>query len=473
MLGSLLVLGVLLAQGGAAQAPDTLPLALDAAVQRALERGDEALQAQAQVDLASAQEGVARAQALPQLRLTHNYTHVLQNARAQAVGRIFDQPNTFNVNANLSQPIFQGGRALAGWRAGARMHDAANLTQVETEQDAALGVVRAYLTVLLDQQLLKIQEGNLELAADRLQQTEAFEAAGRSSHYDVLRARVEKSNLEPQVIQARSALELAMLELKRLLNVPAAQPLRLTTPVEADAVTKVAAQVAALGDGVASERPALKAAELTAKARHDGVSVARAELFPTISVFLQTGYQAFPQLNGYPTHRGRLVPVDCPEGSDPGQICTGQNGGWFSDRSIGVQISWALFDGLRSKSNIDVAQAQARLADLQLQQERETVAMELATARAEFDRARAAFDAQHQNSAEAAEAFRLASLRYTRGLGTQLDVSDAQLALLVAETNEARATNDLYLAAAGVARALGRPLPLPNGGTIPIPDSGE
>jgi outer membrane protein TolC len=36
-------------------------------------------------------------------------------------------------------------------------------------------------------------------------------------------------------------------------------------------------------------------------------------------------------------------------------------------------------------------------------------------------------------------------------------VSDAQLALTVARTNEARAVYDLYLAAAGYARALGRP----------------
>jgi hypothetical protein len=67
---------------------------------------------------------------------------------------------------------------------------------------------------------------------------------------------------------------------------------------------------------------------------------------------------------------------------------------------------------------------------------------------------------------EADEAFRLASLRFNRGLGTQLDVSDAQLALATARTDEARATYDVYLASATLARSLGRPLPLPGGGTI-------
>ena len=60
-----------------------------------------------------------------------------------------------------------------------------------------------------------------------------------------------------------------------------------------------------------------------------------------------------------------------------------------------------------------------------------------------------------------AEAFELATLRFSRGLGTQLEVSDAQLARLTAETNEARAIYELHLAAAELARALGRPIPVP------------
>ena len=59
------------------------------------------------------------------------------------------------------------------------------------------------------------------------------------------------------------------------------------------------------------------------------------------------------------------------------------------------------------------------------------------------------------------EAFQLASLRFTRGLSTQLEVSDAQLALLTAQSTEARATYDLFLASADLARALGRPDPAP------------
>jgi outer membrane protein len=102
-----------------------------------------------------------------------------------------------------------------------------------------------------------------------------------------------------------------------------------------------------------------------------------------------------------------------------------------------------------------------------LRQEREAVSVDVARARAELRRAQAVFAARQQNSAEAAEAFRLASLRFSRGLSTQLEVSDAQLALLTAESTAARATYDLFLASSDLARALGRPIPLPPTTSVP------
>jgi outer membrane protein TolC len=131
-----------------------------------------------------------------------------------------------------------------------------------------------------------------------------------------------------------------------------------------------------------------------------------------------------------------------------------------------VQFSWALFDGLRSKGNMNLAQAQERVARTQLEQERENVAVEQARAAAEFERAERTYEAQRQNAEEAEEAFRIASLRFERGLGTQLEVTDAQFALLTARSNAARGTVDYYLAAAELARARGATVPLPPTRTI-------
>src|SRR5688500_10265129 len=105
-------------------AGDTVALSLPAAVQRGLRLGDEARAAAYQVDIADAQVTVARASGLPQLRLNGSQSHVMQSARASAVGAIFNQPNTYTANATLSQTLFQGGRILAASRAARRVRAA-------------------------------------------------------------------------------------------------------------------------------------------------------------------------------------------------------------------------------------------------------------------------------------------------------------------------------------------------------------
>ncbi|MEP6991607.1 MAG: TolC family protein [bacterium] len=443
---------------------DTLRLSLVDAVSIAMKQSDEVGISAAQVDVADALFGGARANLMPQLRFSSAYTHVYESARGQAVGAQFNQPNTYTGNLNLSQTLFQGGRLVSATRAASKVREAARYDERETRALLTLQVERAYLQALFADRIAELQDRNLVLASSRLTQVEQFERAGRAARYDVLRSRVERANIEPLAIQAHSDLELARLDLKRLLNVPVEQPLALTTHIDS---ASAAALLAVLPDtATAADRASVRSAEFNVAAKRLGVAVARADFFPTVTAFFQSGYQAFPGAGqGFPRTTGELTTDACPAGSAAGRVC--QNGGWFSDRQAGLNVSVPVFDGLRVKSNVDLAQAQTRLAELQLRQQREAVSVDVARARAELRRSSAVFAARQQNSQEADEAFRLATLRFTRGLSTQLEVSDAQVALLTAQSTEARATYDLFLASSDLARALGRPIPLPSPASAP------
>jgi outer membrane protein TolC len=437
---------------------DTLRLTIEEAVARAVRQSDETRLAAAQLDVTDAQITTARAAGLPQLRLNGSYTQVIENARANIVGSVFAQAFTYNTNANLSQTIFQGGRIFAGTRAAADARQAARFDQSEVRARVSVDIQRAYFLALLSDRLYDIQVRNLALATERLAQVQRLETGGRAARYDVLRARVERTNLEPALIQARSDRDLTLLEVKRILNLKVEQPLVLASALDSDALQAFVATVA--NDSTPDPlRASVRSAESVVEARGEGIRVARADLLPTVSAFIQSGYLALPSNNGLPTIWGQASNSLCPAGSPSTRIC--QNNGWFPDRNFGVQISWPLFDGLRAKGNIDLAQAQRRVAELQLSQEREQVQVERAQARAEFARARSAYDAQRDNAREAEEAYRLAALRFERGLDTQLEASSVQLQLLVAQTNEARSIFDLYIAAAELARARGLPIPLP------------
>lgn len=452
------IVAALSSRAAVAQQSDTLHLSIRSAVDIALRSSDEARISAAQVAVADAQVGVARATALPQLRVNSTYSHAWENARASAVGQVFNQPDIYNSSLSLSQNVFQGGRIVAGTRAASEIREASRFDEQEARARLTVDVQRAYLQVLFTREMVAIQDSNLALASARVQQLEQLQAAGRAARYDVLVARVNRANTEPLVIQARNDRDLAMLDLKRILNVPLAAAVVLTSRIDSVGLQELATSLA--DSSIAPERASVRSAELSVDAKRNAVIVARADLLPTASVAFQSGYQAFPPLGfGFPTARGTLGESYCPSGTATGRTC--QNGGWFSDRSMTATISLPLFDGLRAKSNIDLARAQEQLAEVQLRQQRETVSLDVARARAELARATAVFEARRQNATEAREAFDLASLRFSRGLSTQLEVADAQLALLTAQSGAARATYDLYLASAELARSLGRPIPFP------------
>lgn len=439
-------LSVLSARPVHAQAADTIRLGLEEAVTRVLRTSDESRIADAQVALLDAQVLSARAGGLPQIRLASSYTQVIQNARADIVGQVFGQRFTYNTNLQVQQSLFQGGRVVSASQAASRAERAATATREETRAQLAVGIQRAYLNVVFTKRLLEIQQRNLVLADERLSQTEQLERAGRSSRYEVLRARVERANLEPLVRQSESDQQLAELELRRLLNLPLDRPLQLTTDLDAARVRSLADAAAAL-TAPAGVRASVRAAEATASARAAGIRVARADLLPSFNLTFTSGFLALPRMNGFPT------------------IFEQQNG-WYPDQSFGFFFNWPLFDGLRAKGAIDLAQAQAQLADFELRRVREEANIDIAGANAELARARAVAAARETTVQEAEEAFELATLRFSRGIGTQLEVSDAQLALLTARSTDARATFDLYLAVAELARVRAEPIPLPDGGSV-------
>ena len=448
---------------------DTITLSFDAAIQRALRDGEEVRAATTAVEIADAQIGVSRSTGLPQLRLNSAYSQVIENARATIVGSVFGQAYTYSANAQLSQPLFLGGRVVAGARAAGAVRGAARATTAEVRGQVVVDVERSYLNALFTRRLIEIQQRNLQLASDRVAQAQQLETAGRASRYDVLRLKVERANLEPDLVQAQNDFAIAVLNLRRLVNVPAERPITLTSELDTLSLRALLATVDT-SPNIGEVRASVRAAELTRTAREAGVRVARADLFPSVTATLTSGYLALPASNGFPTHSGSTSNANCPPGSVATRVC--QNNGWFADRNFGFQVSWPLFDGLRTKSNLENAHALVDQSNIQLAQVRELVAIEAAAARAEFGRARTLFDARRETVAEATEAYDLSVLRNTRGVGTTLDVSDAQLNLVRAQVNAARAIYDVFLAAADLARATGRPIPLPDGGAMRITDRG-
>lgn len=436
-----------LAGGPGAQAQvvgDTVALSLQEAVARALATAEEVENARQQRAVAGAQITQARAGALPQVTTNVVYNRTLASifdgisffpdpepgeepAESPFSALPFGQRNTWSASLQIAQPLYSGGRVGTALAIARNVRAAADYGVEEAEADIALQVRSAYFVTVLADQMVSIAREAYALADATLQQVELFRQQGTASEFDVLRARVERDNLEPGIIETQNARRLAELNLKQLVNVPADQPLATTTPLQ-----PVIGDVdrAALLEAV-QRRPVLRSLDEQVEARRGAVRIARASLLPTLGMAANFAYQAFPS---------QVTPFDAD---------------WRRDWSLSFQASIPVFDGFRTRGQVEQARAELRMTELQRAQLEEGLSIELQAALGEFDAARAQIEARRATVVQAQRTLELAELRFRSGLATQLDISSARLLLQQSRVNEAQALYDYLNTLARLERASG------------------
>jgi len=429
----------------AAQAPrDTMPLTLADAVRRALAQGEEMRLAHAQVLDAEGQIREAWSGALPQVTGTLTYTRqfasIYQGAASDtsSIGKLFKNtpfgaPNLWNAQIQATQLLWSGGKVGAGLTAAKAFRSGAAEQEAQTAADVTLAVTRAYLDAASSARLLDIAQASLSQARDHERQVRLFHQAGTRAEYDLLRAQVDAANQEPSVVAARNAYDLSLRELKRLINVPDAQALALSTPLVSED-----ASIPVLADDTveASQRPALAAAESAVRVQEQAVRVAKADRWPTLSLATTYSEQAFPQTvfpDGNQFHRG-----------------------WNGE----VKLTVPLFLGFRTSGAIERARAGLLRAQAERDQVREQTTLDIAQARAELVRTRSLLVARRETVVLADRTRHLADVRYGNGLANEIEVSDARVLAQQAEVNEVTAARDYLVALAQLERALGRPVPV-------------
>lgn len=473
---------VLVPVAAAAQQPARAPihLTLQDAIQRALHSGNDVRIAEAGVRQAEGQVTQAWSSALPEIRASVTYQRTFAsvfdmssgptlapfspdttaslasriryleqeypNSVIRGIGGLFSdlpfgRPNTYIAALTFNQTLFQGGKVGAGI-AGAHAYEQAARAQLdETRRDVTYRVSQAYLNALYAERIVDITEASQVQVNDQLHRVSLNHQVGSSADYDLLRAQVEAANQEPLVIAARNSRDITLLEVRRLVNIPADQPVELASGLlvtPADSLPRVDSVALDLD---AAGRAAIEAARATVEFRRQAVRVYHGDYYPSLKLSSSYGGQAYPV------------------GTFPSSI-----GDFRRDWSASLVLSMPLFDGFKTRGAVEQAQAELSRAEAQLSQTRASVAIEIEQARAEIARAQALVAARHVTVGQAERAQHLASVRYANGIATALEVSDARLALEQASVNEAQATRDYLLALAALERALGHPVPLQSAG---------
>jgi outer membrane protein TolC len=421
------------------------PLSLADAVNLALQRNPNILRAQKDLEVAQGVIIQTRAIAIPKVNLAGNFSAaqstdvdtvnnppVVLNNTQVAPGFTFGPDQNWVTQVKLVQSLYEGGRIMSALRV-ARLTKERSLLDYQTAvANTVVEVQVNYFDVLLAVQQITVQEASVELLTRELADTTRRYNAGTVPRFNVLRAEVELANARPKLIRARNTYRIAKNNLVNRLgfNVPKEAlediPLTLSGKLVAEPYKIELPQAIALA---LERRTELEALRKTQALRKEDIINAKAPYKPSLQAY-----------GGYDAHNSILS-----------QDLADEKYGWIA----GVQLTWSLFDGRRTKGRVVEATALYERAGVELDDAGRRIELEVRTAYSNFIEADEVLKSQEKVLEEAEEALRLARARSEAGTGTQLDVLSAQTALTEARTTQILALHEYSVARARLERAIG------------------
>jgi outer membrane protein TolC len=183
-------------------------------------------------------------------------------------------------------------------------------------------------------------------------------------------------------------------------------------------------------------RSDLRQFALTEELRRTEMRLEQASYLPEISVF--GNYIVSAQDNGSPSFFGR----------GDGQSAT--------SRALGLRVSVPIFQGLRRDARIDQKRASLREAQASSRQAFRTARSQIRTISEDIEEADLRASGQALAVRQAERGFEIASAQYAEGLSSQLELTDAEVALRQSEFNYAQAVFDYLVARAQFDEATGQ-----------------
>lgn len=402
------------AMAGQSSAPSTKTVTFDDAIRIALAQSTSIKQAQnaAALDAASVQE--QKLGFLPDLRLSTSGSQNVGRSFDQSAGSVVNQ-TTQSMSAGLSSSItlFDGLKNVSSLHSAQLSEQAGEQDLVRTRQTAVFTVASNFLTLVSQQEQLRVQQENLTAQEAQEAQIKKLVDAGSRPISDLYQQQATTASARSAIVDAQRAVELAKVDLIQTLQLDPSGTYAFTPPAVSDSVAATRRfdldtllnQAFAHRSDLAAERSRVEAADADTKA-------AAASRWPTVS--LTAGYST-----AYNTGSGLSLSDQLDQ----------RRGG-----SVGIGVSIPLFD----RGSADLATQRAEIAAdnarLNLQQQRQSVALDVRRAYLDFQAAQARLTAAEAQEKAAALAVDASRQRYDVGAATLVEVSQARATLVQAQS---------------------------------------
>lgn len=367
----------------------------------------------AQSDKEKSKWGVDEAQAgkLPTVSLGSSYNLKDNNPTGGD-----DLSNSLRMNWQL----YSGGRVEGQIDQAKRGVDVADLGVEKTKQQLKLDTTTAYFSILQTKNLVEVNQQTVTNLQEHLTSVQAKYDAGVVAKSDVLRAEVELANAQQNLIKAQNNYDLAVSGLLNTMTIDPGTELALTDTLQYKKYER------SLDDSLlaAQSRPDVAQAEANVKIADTSIKMAKSGKLPSVSLSASDGWS------------GSVLP----DGDD-----------W----TVGLSASWSLFDAGSTNAKVKQADASLDKAKEQAVQVKNSAALEVRQNYLSMQEAEKRIDTNKVAVGKAEEDLVIAREKYNAGVGTNLDVIDAQLALTQAKTNEIQALYDYNVNVAKIDKAIG------------------
>lgn len=339
----------------------------------------------------------------------------------QVMGETIQATDQLSAQLELTQAILAPSLWYSIDAAGANARASAETTEA-ARQELRFGVEQAYYSTAAAEKAVAIQERQLAVTQAHERDARVQLEAGQQPYITVLRAQIDRTHAEQDLVRARNGVRVAKSALAALIGRGDAVDFGIVAP----ASPQLPGDLSGLEDEALRSRPELKAAVAGVEAASATRRAANMRYLPTLGAF---GQARWANLAGF----------------------TGKEESW----AAGLALTWTLYDG--GAREADRRDAGARID--------EAVATRVSIAnraRDEVRRARLDLDSARANRAKADEEVglarenqRLVEIAFRAGQGTSLEATDANSALATAEIAAVNEGLSADLAALRLLRAAG------------------
>ncbi len=393
------------------------PLSVRQCIDIALDHHPSIRAAGSNIEQAESRICQARAGYLPQIGFQSAYSRIGPPATALRT----DPYNAYSHTLSLNQTLFDFGKTWTQMDISGLQTDAARNDFEDVRASVIFDVKQAFYDVVKTSMSEKVAQETLKQFEEHYQIAKTFFETGKSSKIDVTSAEVNLTNARIQLLSAQNASRLAHASLSKAMGVTSMPSCKVIEEfqTEMDDLSFDEALSYAM-----DRRPDLQSIAKKTLALEKNVRLTRKNYLPVLSGGASYGYS----------------------GDD-----TSMDDSW----TVGVSLSVPIFSGLSTKYAVDEAVAGAKVAQANMETLRQRIQLEVQTAwlgRAEaFQR----IDAGRTIVRQAEETLELARGRYTTGVGSSIEITDAMTQLNNAKMIHITALADFAVAQAALEKAMG------------------